>query len=168
MALKVQRRASGLLSSLGVVGQGNTPNSLAELVSPTIDVQLFFDAGRHEIVEEIANVTAVGDNVTISVPASEAWRIVSVSARYVASVGANPAPSFWVGCRFKSNGNNTILGYHTETTVNVAANEEAAAVGILPSPIILGPGAQIRAQLATAAPAASVLIVLAAIARYRS
>lgn len=170
MALKVQRRASGLLSALGIVGSGDTPNALAELVSPTMDVQLFFDAGRHEIADASGAAVAAGDNVTITVPATQAWRVIGLSARFVAGVGAAPAPSFWCGVRFTGTGNFNVLGFHYEQAVTLsgAGGEEAAAPANLSAPFILGPGAQLRAQLATGAVAGSTLIVVAAIARYQA
>ena len=167
MAFKVQRRASGLLSALGIVGQGNTPTEMSETVQPTMDVQLFFDAGRHEIVDASAVTAVVGGNATIDVPAGEAWRLIGLSARFIAGAGG-VAPSFWCGARFSQTGNNTVLGYHPEHPTAVLISEEAAAVAILPTALILGPGAQIRAQLATAAPAGSTLICVAAIARYQA
>jgi hypothetical protein len=164
--LKIQRRAGGLLSSLGIVGTGDTPNALAEIVSPTMDIQLFYDAGRHENeFVTTAGAAAVGNNAQITVPAGEVWRLVGCSARYFMG-GAGAAPSMWVGIRFVVGGTNTILGSYVENAIALVANEEAQAVGILTAPILLGPGAQIVAQLASAGVAGSNLTVVATVVKF--
>lgn len=96
----VNRYAKGLLSFLDSQTQGNTPDSCAEQIVPTLDVGPFLAAQRSfEIVSATGVcVTAFDNFATITVPTREMWLIYEASvltSSLDGTSGAHRASVYW-------------------------------------------------------------------------
>lgn len=81
MGEKIQKQPDGLLAFLRVYSTGKQPDQLDESVRPVIDLTEFYASRRLETVTDSTTSVATGDDMLISVPAGESWRLHNLSAK---------------------------------------------------------------------------------------
>ncbi len=76
--MRIQRVASGLLQYLNLRSQGETPDELARVVRPNLDMSLFYDMDNHES-QSVGVSMSTGNIDFIEVPGDEIWKLLAVS-----------------------------------------------------------------------------------------
>lgn len=74
---KIQRTPRGLLQFLGMVGTGVPPTELADEVRANFPLLPFLGSTIAQNVGASGSVQAVGDVVTVPVPAGQAWILIA-------------------------------------------------------------------------------------------
>ena len=78
----------GLQDLLGSRNFGKNPSELVETIQPTIDMLPYLDYDNFRIESISGSVNIIGASVTIEIPDSEIWNVVSVSASYLNAFAA--------------------------------------------------------------------------------
>jgi hypothetical protein len=149
----IQKPPAGLLSSLGIVGDGALPPALGEIVVPTIPVQAFYQArdlvpigastpGTAGPNTTAIQVTGVGSQVNTTF-----WKIVNLSAYLVHTGGVcTKAPRISVGYALNGGGNLIDLGVFQGSDVTTA-NEVVPVACQSALDLVLPVGAQLVGRL---------------------
>lgn len=139
MQSRIQRTPAGFLSQLGMKGTGANPSALLDEVRAVVEMGEQLAAG---IPLEVETATSPGQNVTgtaavITIPSTEAWRVVSASG---GASGLTAADTIKLAL------NLIVPGAANGTVIAVSRGEVVVATervdfGVLfPRPLFLPPG----------------------------
>lgn len=152
MAEKIQRIPTGLLSQFGIVGSGRNVDELSDVVSAVTDIRPNLLARLLE--SDSASVTGApltaATVATVTVPQSEAWAIVAVSASIASAVGVGDDIMCSVMCQPAAGGVAVRIGVAPLATVTAVVDNTRVGL-FVPTPIVLAPGSRIsaRSEIAT-------------------
>lgn len=81
MAGPIARRPAGLLDLLLTQQQGKQPTDLGDVVTPTLDIQPFYNQERLTTETAVLSNAAVGSVAIITIPAGESWQMLFLTTR---------------------------------------------------------------------------------------
>lgn len=141
----VQSIPSGYLSLLGIK-DGQNPGQSADYITPTVAVDTFYlatavDSARNQLV----GATNEGDQASLTVPSSEAWRLLAVGFNTTSVSGA---ATIRVTVQLIDPRGGFPVSVDDFAPVVVAAAGDAQFSGVLfPQPVVVPPGTVIRSYL---------------------
>lgn len=92
--MRIQRVATGLLDFLNLRSQGETPDELARVVRPSIELTDFYDLSKHESVQEPVSLNT-GQIEFLQVPDDEVWKLLALGiTRDPAAIAAGYQTAF--------------------------------------------------------------------------
>lgn len=142
----VQSIPSGYLSLLGIK-QGTNPGQAADYVTPTVALDTFYLATAIDSERATAvGVNAEGSQATLTVPSTEAWRLLAVSFNVV-NVSA-PATVVMVSIQISEPTSGFPVAVMPEVQSQAGAAGDSIFSGIcFPQPVVVPPGTTIRSYL---------------------
>ena len=151
MSGKIQKVPPGLLSFLGIVGDGQTPSNLGSLVHPTVDLSPFYLA--RDLDSEgapAAGQGAVGDSVSVTVPAGECWRMLGCG--FIGSNMSVAVMTITAQLRMRTP-NDDAIGLHPDWFVfTTSSTNDVINNGVwFPEPFLAMPGTLFESMLPIAA-----------------
>ena len=132
----IQRFPQGLLPLLSIKAS-DTPETLEQSVSPSLDMMPFYIAERLEVVNAVQAAVTTATFLYTQVPAGEYWYLYNVSAAATTiTVGSNVQLVCGISDQAKTN---SYLGGMTSPTISVAG-QSIVNTGSVPIPTLLKPG----------------------------
>jgi hypothetical protein len=141
MGSPISRRPQGLLDLLLAQQQGANPGDLRDDVSSTLDLFEFYAVERMAISATGTAIAAVDGQSSVTVPATEAWRLIAVSGAWTWAT-ANQDLKLSLQIRNVSGTNMHLSTGELRTSTGVSDKDAQAFV--MPVPILLPSGSQLR------------------------
>ena len=162
MSGNIQKVPAGLLPFLGIVGDGQAPRSLADVVAPTLDTMPFYAARSLQVVaQNTAALSAAGAGTALVVPANEWWLVFGMSVSIFAGAAAQQMAGF-IGLQIPSGSNTVVMAASNSDLLSVAANDSNRC-GWAGSPFLLAPSSAINGALQRNVAAGTVQVTTSAL-----
>lgn len=153
--MRLQTAPIALLGALGLKVGGSNPAEFGEQLTPTFNGDDFY--GLNWLQQDLAtgNLQNSGDELTLTVPANQAWRVHVAGFR--ASLNAADKIAAFLSFRLNASAVNVPFTADNGSILGIAAAFAGSwALGIrLAPPVLLPPGAIIAATLGTTIGAAA-------------
>lgn len=141
----------GILGFLGIKSQGQYPNSLGDIITPTWD-QLELFGAAHPVDQVTTGNPVVGSfNAFLTVPQTEIWRLQNVTI--LVATGAGVTLTWWIASQ---NPNSVTLIWSPETAQVASTSRISFArdvwlspgdsIGIFAAAVVGAPTANINAR----------------------
>lgn len=142
----LQSIPAGYLSLLGIK-QGSNPGQAADFVQPVVSLDTFYLATAIDSLRSaLVGATNEGDQASLTVPSTEAWRLLAVGFNVNAFSAA--AAAVRVAVQLVDPRGGFPVSVMDPMDKAIAATTDAVFSGILfPQPVVVPPGTVIRSYL---------------------
>ena len=160
--MRLQKAAAGLLSLFELKVDGQSPPEFSGTIQPVVDVAEFYTAAQQVVSFTAGNVTNAGDSFSVTVPATQMWRIRQASFSMNAPAGTAAADGIGGAVYYDPGTGGVVLCQnHTPPKVTLANIWQVTGSVALSRPILALPGSKVLfVNDRTAAGALSVVIRL--------
>lgn len=142
MPSPISRRPQGLLDLLLTQQQGKNPSDLLDTVQPIVDMTQFYQTDRVTVEQGAGVMTAVGQNVDITIPSGEAWKVYTASSFCTFATVDQEFGAYLTVRNIPSA--SPVLSNFGGTRAAVGATDQSGVAENFPAPLIYPSGAVFR------------------------